>query len=111
MSPSAARSSALARLAGPLVVLLALGIGQLLAAFVTPAASPVVAIGQAAIDASPQAIRSWAIRVFGTADKDVLVAGILVVLVALALALGPLAMRRPRAGIAVVAAAAGLGVL
>jgi DMSO/TMAO reductase YedYZ molybdopterin-dependent catalytic subunit len=111
MSPSAARSSALPRLAGPLVVLVALGIGQLLAAFATPAASPVVAIGQAAIDASPQALRSWAIRVFGTADKDVLVAGILVVLVALALALGPLAMRRPRAGIAVVAATAGLGVL
>lgn len=111
VAPSAARPSAPARLAGALVVLAALGTGQLLAAFGTPAASPVVAIGQAAIDASPEALRSWAIRVFGTADKDVLVGGILVVLVVLALALGPLAIRRPRAGIAVVAAAAGLGVV
>ncbi|MGZ4108331.1 MAG: molybdopterin-dependent oxidoreductase [Actinomycetota bacterium] len=111
MASSAVRSSALARLAGLLIVLVALGTGQLVAAFGTPAASPVVVIGQAAIDASPQALKSWAIRVFGAADKNVLVAGILVVLVALALALGPVAMRRPRAGIAVIGAAAGLGVL
>jgi DMSO/TMAO reductase YedYZ molybdopterin-dependent catalytic subunit len=111
VSSSAARSSALARLAGLLVVLVALGVGELVAAFATPAASPVIAIGQAAIDASPQPVKSWAIRVFGSADKDVFVAGIVVVLVALALALGPVALRRPRAGMAVVAAAAALGVL
>jgi len=108
---SAGRSSALERLSGLLVVLIALGVGQIAAAFGTPAASPVLAIGQAAIDGSPQPVKSWAIRVFGPADKEVLVAGIIVVLLVLALALGPLAMRRPAIGLAAIAAAAGLGVL
>jgi DMSO/TMAO reductase YedYZ molybdopterin-dependent catalytic subunit len=109
--PASTARSARARLAGVLVALVALGVGELVAAFATPAASPVVAIGQAAIDLSPQPLKSWAIRVFGSADKEVLVAGIVVALLALALALGPVAMRRPQAGMVVVGAAAALGVL
>src|SRR5574341_1067763 len=68
-----------ARLAGPLAGLLvggvALGIGQLAAALGTPAASPVVAVGEAAIDRSPEALRSWAIAFLGTRDKPALVEG------------------------------------
>jgi DMSO/TMAO reductase YedYZ molybdopterin-dependent catalytic subunit len=97
------------RIAGLLVAVVALGVGQLAAAFGAPAASPVLAIGQAAIDTAPQPVRSWAIRTFGSADKSVLVAGILVVLAAAAVALGPAAIRRPRIGYLAMAGAAALG--
>jgi DMSO/TMAO reductase YedYZ molybdopterin-dependent catalytic subunit len=108
--PSPRPSAVESRAAGLLVALLALGVGQLVAAFGTPAASPVVAIGQAAIDLSPQPVKSWAISTFGAADKDVLVAGVLAVVVVLALALGPAAMRSLAVGLAAVGTAAGVGV-
>jgi DMSO/TMAO reductase YedYZ molybdopterin-dependent catalytic subunit len=103
-------STAASRAAALLVALVALGVGQLVAAFGTPAASPVVAIGQAAIDLAPQPVKSWAISTFGASDKDVLVGGILVVIVAIALATGPAAMRRPSLGVAAVGIAALVGV-
>jgi DMSO/TMAO reductase YedYZ molybdopterin-dependent catalytic subunit len=103
------RNGTAERTVGALVALVAIGVGQLTAAFGTPAASPVLAIGQAAIDGAPEAIKSWAIRVLGTADKPVLVAGIVVVLVGAAVALAPLALRRPRIGLVVIAAAALVG--
>jgi hypothetical protein len=108
MRPTTDRGRARGAVVGGLVVLAALGIGQLAAAFGTPAASPPVAIGQATIDASPQPLKSWAIRTFGADDKTVLVAGILAVLVVVALALGPVAVRRPGIGALAVAAAAAL---
>ncbi len=98
------------RLVGPLVGAVAVGVGQLAAAFGTPAASPVVAIGQAAIDLSPQPVRSWAIATFGTRDKAVLVGGILVVLGLLSLLVAPAAVRRPAVGFWAIGGAAGLGV-
>jgi DMSO/TMAO reductase YedYZ molybdopterin-dependent catalytic subunit len=103
------RSTAYGRATGALVVVVSLGIGQLAAALGTPAASPVLAIGQAAIDGSPQALRSWAISTFGSDDKAVLVAGIVVVLVVVGLLLGPMAVRRPSVGFAAIAVAASVG--
>lgn len=97
-------------LIGLLVTGVALGVGQAAAALGTPAASPLLAVGQAAIDLSPQPVKSWAIRTFGTADKTVLVVGILVVLVVLALLLGPVAVRRRPIGFGAIAACGGLGV-
>jgi DMSO/TMAO reductase YedYZ molybdopterin-dependent catalytic subunit len=113
-SKARARGSSLsvstaARIAGVLVALVAVGVGQLAAAVGAPAASPVLVIGQAVIDASPQPVKSWAIRVFGSADKAVLVGGILIVLLVLAVALAPVAVRRPRVGLLALAAAAALG--
>lgn len=71
-----------------------------LAAAVRPRSGPVVAVGGAAIDRTPTAVKDWAIRTFGTNDKLVLQLGILAVLTLFALALGAFAVRHRRAGAA-----------
>jgi DMSO/TMAO reductase YedYZ molybdopterin-dependent catalytic subunit len=72
----------------------AMGVAQLLAGLSVPQASPVLAVGQAAIDLTPPAVKTWATSSFGTADKDVLLTGVVVVLAVLAAVTGILAMRR-----------------
>ena len=94
---------------GLLTAAAAMGIGQLFAGFTVPAASPVVAVGGAAIDQSPQAVKDWAISTFGTADKTVLLGGVLVVVFLYSMAVGVLAMRRLAVGFAGLAVFAGIG--
>jgi DMSO/TMAO reductase YedYZ molybdopterin-dependent catalytic subunit len=89
---------------GVITALVALGVGQLVAGITSPQASPVVAVGDAAIDLTPPALKDFAISEFGSNDKTVLVAGILVLLLAFAAAVGVAAMRRLAYGLA------GLGV-
>ncbi|MER5386662.1 molybdopterin-dependent oxidoreductase [Streptomyces sp. NPDC002688] len=76
----------------------ALAVAESVSALVRPEASPIIAVGGAAIDRTPPAVKDWAIRHFGTDDKLVLQLGILVVLALVACALGVLAVRRCRAG-------------
>lgn len=95
-------------LSGLLAAVAALAVGGLVAAAVRPEASPVTAVGAAVVDRAPPALKEWAVRQFGTADKPVLTAGILVLLAAFAVAAGLLGMRRPSAGVAL---ACGFGVL
>src|ERR1700755_1087532 len=59
-----------------------------------PASSPVLAVGQAAIDLTPLPVKNFAISTFGTADKTVLLGGILVVLALYAAVVGIVAVRR-----------------
>ncbi|MFF8866050.1 molybdopterin-dependent oxidoreductase [Streptomyces sp. NPDC015139] len=91
---------ALGALSGVLAGCAALAVAELAAAAVRPQAGPVVAVGGAAIDATPAPVKDWAIRHFGTDDKLVLQLGILAVLAVLALGLGVLATRFRRAGAA-----------
>jgi hypothetical protein len=90
-------------LAGLLACGAALGVAELLAGVVGGQASPLVAVGGAAIDATPEWLKELAIRTFGARDKLVLLAGMTVVLAGLAVAVGLLAVRRPRLGLAGVA--------
>ncbi|MEV7970435.1 molybdopterin-dependent oxidoreductase [Sphaerisporangium sp. NPDC088356] len=83
-----------AALIGVVAGAVALGIGQLVAGLLNPKASPVIAVGDAAVDRTPAALKEWAIRTFGSNDKLVLIAGIIVVLVLIAAGLGLLARRR-----------------
>jgi DMSO/TMAO reductase YedYZ molybdopterin-dependent catalytic subunit len=87
----------------------AMGIGQLFAGFTIPAASPVVAVGEAAIDRTPLAVKDWATSTFGTADKTVLLGGVLVVVFLYSMVVGVLAMRRLSIGFAGLAIFAGIG--
>jgi DMSO/TMAO reductase YedYZ molybdopterin-dependent catalytic subunit len=87
----------------------AMGIGQLFAGFTVPAASPVVAVGGAAIDRTPLAVKDWANSAFGTADKTVLLAGVLVVVFLYSMAVGVLAMRRLALGFLGLVIFAGIG--
>ncbi len=94
---------------GLLAAAAAMGIGQLFAGFTVPAASPVVAVGGAAIDRTPLAVKDWATSTFGTADKTVLLGGVLVVVFLYSMAVGVLAMRRLALGFAGLAIFAGIG--
>jgi len=80
--------------AGVLAAAVAIGAAQLAAGLTIPQASPVVAVGQAAIDRTPAPVKNFAISAFGTADKTVLLGGILVVLALYAAVVGILAVRR-----------------
>lgn len=91
---------ALGALSGLLAAGAALAAAESAAGAVRPQAGPVVAVGGAAIDRTPAAVKDWAIRSFGTNDKLVLQLGILVVLGMLAVALGLLALRHRRTGAA-----------
>ncbi|GGP32233.1 oxidoreductase [Streptomyces libani subsp. rufus] len=91
---------ALGALSGVLAGFASLAVAELVAAAVRPQSSPVIAVGGASIDATPAAVKDWAIRHFGTNDKLVLQLGILAVLAVLALVLGALAVRFRRVGAA-----------
>ena len=86
----------------------ALGAAELAAGVFGSASSPILAVGGAVVDATPEWLKSFAIRTFGTADKLVLLIGIGVVLVIAAVALGIASIRRPWLGIG---GLAGLGVV
>ncbi|MCX5285106.1 sulfite oxidase [Streptomyces sp. NBC_00198] len=90
----------LGALSGFLAGFAALAMAELVSALVRPEAGPIVAVGGAAIDRTPPAVKDWAIRHFGTNDKLVLQLGILVVLALFAGVLGAFAVRHRRAGAA-----------
>ncbi|HMH36109.1 MAG TPA: hypothetical protein VK584_04160, partial [Streptosporangiaceae bacterium] len=81
-------------MAGVLAAAVAIGAAQLVAGLTAPASSPVLAVGQAAIDLTPLPVKDFAISAFGTADKTVLLGGILVVLALYAAMVGIVAVRR-----------------
>ncbi|WP_437114027.1 molybdopterin-dependent oxidoreductase [Streptomyces collinus] len=104
--PPRAALGALGALSGLLGAFGALAVAELAASAVRPEAGPVVAVGGAAIDRAPAAVKDWAIRHFGTDDKLVLQVGILAVLAVVAVVLGALAARLGRAAAAVLVLAA-----
>ncbi|HET7724259.1 MAG TPA: hypothetical protein VFK68_06445, partial [Propionibacteriaceae bacterium] len=83
-------------LAGVAAAAAAVGVGHLVAAFIDPVTSPVVAVGSALVDAAPTPAKEYAVRTFGTADKPILVSAIGLVLVVLAGVVGLMAWDRPR---------------
>ncbi|MEU6120845.1 molybdopterin-dependent oxidoreductase [Streptomyces sp. NPDC047123] len=92
------RRTAAGALSGALAGFAALAVAELVSTAVRPEAGPVVAVGGAAIDRTPAAVKDWAIQEFGTNDKLVLKSGILAVLGLLAVALGLFALYRRRTG-------------
>ena len=83
---------------GIVAVLLGTGLGELIAAFLLPSASPFAAIGGALIDIAPAWAKDAAIAWFGTGDKAALLVGIAVVLLAVAFGAGMLEGRRSPLG-------------
>ncbi len=94
-------------MSGLLAGLAAMSSGHLLAGLGDPATSPVLAVGTGVIDLTPRPVKEWAVSTLGTADKPVLLTGVLLVTAAGAAAIGLLARRHRRAGLlALVALAA-----
>ncbi|MFD7876312.1 sulfite oxidase [Streptomyces sp. NPDC059766] len=97
-TPARPARLALGALSGLLAGFTSLAVAELVAATGRPQSSPVIAVGGAAIDATPAPVKDWAIRHFGTDDKLVLQLGIVAVLGVLALAMGASAVRFRRLG-------------
>ena len=84
---------------GVLAAGVALGTAELLSAVFGPGSSPIVAVGGTAVDATPEWLKSFAIRTFGERDKLVLLIGIGIVLVIAVAIVGAASWRRPRLAI------------
>ncbi|PVU82156.1 oxidoreductase [Cellulomonas sp. WB94] len=93
-----------AGIAGVAAGALTLGVAALVAAVVSPASDPLVALGGTFIDATPAWLKNAAVRAFGTSDKLALTVGMLIVVAALAALAGVLARRRWELGAALVVA-------
>jgi DMSO/TMAO reductase YedYZ molybdopterin-dependent catalytic subunit len=104
LSGSAVRRALAGAVSGLLAAAAALGVAQLVAGITGPLGSPVVAVGEVAINLTPVPVKDFVIAHAGSHDKQVLVAGILVVLAGFAAVVGVLALRRAGYGVA------GLGV-
>jgi len=101
----------LGALAGLLAAAVGLGAAEVVAAFVSPESSPVVAVGNAAIPLTPESVKSFAIATFGQRDKLALVTGTFVLLALYAMAVGVVALRDRRLGAAGIALFGLLGVV
>ncbi|MEV6009377.1 molybdopterin-dependent oxidoreductase [Streptomyces sp. NPDC051976] len=101
----------LGAVSGLLAAAVSLGVAELAAAAARPEASPVLAVGGAAIDRTPVSLKDYAVRHFGTNDKLVLQLGIVATLALLALAVGVLSLRFRRTGCVGVLAFGVLGAL
>lgn len=99
--------------AGALAVGAATGLAALTRSIglTTPAAAPVVSAGGAGVDHVPLWLKNLAVSAFGTADKAVLLTGVLVVLAAACAMIGVVAVRRARLGLWLFAGMGALGVL
>ncbi|MET8348562.1 MULTISPECIES: molybdopterin-dependent oxidoreductase [unclassified Micromonospora] len=97
--PPVPRPNRTGALVGLLTAAVTLGVAHLAAALTDPVGDPVLAVGATAIDLAPQPVKAFAIRTFGTADKIVLLGGVLAVLVLVAVVLGIAAIRRTGAGL------------
>ncbi len=102
---------ALAALAGLLAAAVALGVAELVAGFVGPASSPVVAVGDAVIALSPEPVTAFAIATFGQADKIALVVGVLAIVAGYAALLGVLGLGSRRVAVLGVVGLGAVGVL
>ncbi len=80
--------------AGVLAMLGGLAAGHLVAGLVAPGASPALAVGSRLIDLAPTPVKDWAVATFGTADKPILVTGVVLVTLGVGAVTGLVAVRR-----------------
>jgi DMSO/TMAO reductase YedYZ molybdopterin-dependent catalytic subunit len=89
--------------AGVASAVVALGVGEILAAIVAPQATPLVAVGGVVVDRVPESGKELAIRLFGTNDKLALQVGTVVLLAGFAALIGAFAVDRLWVGYAGIA--------
>jgi DMSO/TMAO reductase YedYZ molybdopterin-dependent catalytic subunit len=91
-------------------IILGLGVSELVAAVVAPAASPVLVVGSLMIDLAPGWAKETAIALFGTGDKAALLTGLGIVLALVSAAAGILERWKPPIGRVIIGAAGIFGV-
>jgi len=82
--------------AGLLAGAAAVATSEAVAAVLDGVTSPLIAVGNRAVDAAPRPVKEWAIETFGTADKPVLIGGVVAAVALFAVAAGVVGVRRPR---------------
>lgn len=92
--------TALAALAGVAAAAVVLSVAELIGAFFTARATPLIALGSTFIDFTPPWLKDLAIATFGTNDKAALFAGMGLTIFLLACALGVVAYRKWSLGVA-----------
>ncbi|MDI3213169.1 molybdopterin-dependent oxidoreductase [Arthrobacter sp. AL12] len=90
----------LAALAGVAAAAVVLSVAELIGAFFTARATPVIALGSTFIDFTPSWLKDFAIATFGTNDKVALFVGMAVTILLLACVLGIVAYRKWALGVA-----------
>jgi DMSO/TMAO reductase YedYZ molybdopterin-dependent catalytic subunit len=93
-------SPALAALAGVVSAAVVLAVAELVGAFFTARATPLIALGSTFIDFTPPWMKDFAVATFGTNDKTALFVGMAVTIVLLACVLGIVAYRKWALGVA-----------
>jgi len=88
------RSRTAYALFGVLATLVGVAAGHVVAALLNPDSSPVLAVGSQVIDLTPTPLKEWAIRQFGSSDKQVLIGSVMAGVLVLAAVAGLLARRR-----------------
>ncbi|UYM04604.1 hypothetical protein [Solicola gregarius] len=79
-----------------LAALAGLGAGSAVAALLSGAASPIVSVGNAVIDATPGALKDWAVEKFGENDKLILIGSVTIVVLLIAAAIGVIGVTHRR---------------
>lgn len=91
-----ARSTlALGGLAGLLAGAAAVAVSEAVTALLDGVTSPVLSVGNRAVDWAPRPLKEFAVETFGEADKPVLIGGVVVTVAVLAILAGVLGVRRP----------------
>ena len=85
--------------AGLLAGAAAVAASEAVAAVLDGVSSPLISVANRAVDAAPRPVKEWAIETFGTADKPVLIGGVIGAVVLLAVVAGVLGVRRPRVAV------------
>ncbi|QDY90129.1 oxidoreductase [Arthrobacter sp. UKPF54-2] len=92
--------TALAALAGVVAAGVVLAVAELIGAFFTARATPLIALGSTFIDFTPPWMKDFAIATFGTNDKAALFVGMGLTILVLACVLGIVAFRKWTLGVA-----------
>jgi len=87
-------------LAGLLAGAAAVAVSEALAALLTGVTSPLLAVGNRFVILTPQWLKEFAIRTFGSHDKQVLVGSVVLTVALAAILAGVIGVRRPRVALA-----------
>lgn len=90
------RSLALGGVAGLLSGAAAVAASEAVTALMSGVTSPILSVGNRAVDWAPRPLKEFAIETFGTADKPVLIGSVVATVALLAIVAGALGVRRPR---------------
>ena len=89
-------------IAGLLSAATGVSIATGLAALMTGVPSPIESVGNQAIDQAPPFLKEFAVKQFGTADKPILIGGVIVTLAIVAALAGVIGRTRPKLSFAIV---------